>query len=88
MKLRWRLLRNLFGAIGMVVSFGSPIASLFKTPIIGLSWEWYVLMGITVLLIALGATIAQLHLTNRNFTSQDKEQEREVRDLEIRKLKR
>ena len=86
MKLHWRVLRNLFGAIGLVVSFGSPIASLFKTPVIGLSWEWYVLMGITVLLITLGVTIAELHNNNQKLTSHDAEQGRKKRQLEIEKL--
>lgn len=89
MKLHWRLLKKLFGALGFIFTYGALTANLFKVPVLGLlSWEWYTLIGVSVLLIALGATIAELHLTNRNLTSQDKEQEREIRDLEIRKLKR
>ena len=86
MKLHWTVLRNLFVVVGFLVTYGSLATELSGVQVQGLSWAWYTLIGVTILLITLGITIVQLYLDNRNLRSQDKELERKKKQLEIEKL--
>ena len=85
MKLYWRIVRKMLIGLGAAISYGSPIAKLLRVSFWGLSWEWYTLIGVSILTASLLWIIADLHSENKELKSEDKELWRKDTKLRIEK---
>lgn len=81
------ILRKIGVVSGMVISFGSAIASFLGAPIIGLRWEIYAFIGISILIIAGIITFHSLESKIKKFNSNEAKLQREKLELEVEQLK-
>jgi len=91
MKLTWRIGKTILAVIGFVTTY-LPFVIFYITPggkdeLFGLSWYWWMFIGVTILWIALVIIIIQQHQDIKKLTSEDTQLEREKKKLEIEKLK-
>ena len=93
MKLQWRVLKNIFMIASGIVTYGSVSAWLMDIQPKGLSWPWYILIGVTILILTLSITIKQLHSENNYFKGEEhqlhmRQKQLEVEEKEIKKAER
>lgn len=77
----------MFVIIGLVVTYSPLIAEAKGVSIWGLSWAYYALIGVTILVISIGVIIYGLYSENKGFHSEADRLDIEKKELEIQKLK-
>lgn len=91
MKLAWRIGKTILAVIGFVTTYLSFVIPYItpsgKDGLLGLSWHWWMFIGVTILWIALMIIIIQQHQEIKKLTREDTQMEREKKKLEIEKLK-
>ncbi len=87
MRLLLMILKAMFVIIGLVVTFSPLIAEAKGVSIWGLSWAYYAMIGVTILLISIGVIIYGLYSENKGFHSGEYRLDIEKKELEIQKLK-
>jgi len=87
MRLLLRILKVMFVIIGLVVIYVPLIAEAKGVSIWGLSWAYYAVIGVTILVISIGAMIKGLYSENKGFHSKAYRLDIENKELENQKLK-
>ena len=73
--------------IGLVVIYSSLIVEAKGVFIWGLSWAYYAIIGVTILVTSIGVIIYSLYSDNKRFYSEAYRLDKEIKELEIQKLK-
>ena len=87
MRLLVRILKAMFVIIGLVVTYSPLIAEAKGVSIWGLSWAYYAMIGVTILVISIGVIIYGLYSENKGFRSEAYRLKKEKTELDIQKLK-